>query len=68
MRTNWALISLKRMKKQPEYVEGSEAWGRFRAGMAKVLTVSHEEIKRRIEREREHAAKNPRRRGPKRKG
>jgi hypothetical protein len=35
--------------------------------MRKVLSVSHDEIMRRIAAERERAAQNPNRRGPKRK-
>lgn len=53
------------MKAKPEYVEGSEAFTRFRGAMQKVLTVSHTEIQRRIEAERQRAALNPRKRGPK---
>lgn len=53
--------------KPPEYVEGTEAFTRFRGAMQKVLTVSHAESQRRIAAERERAALNPKRRGPKRK-
>ena len=55
------------MKRHTEMIEGPEAWQRFNAVMAKVLTVPHSEIKKRIEEHRERAAKNPNRRGPKRK-
>jgi len=37
------------MKPKPEYTEGPEAFQRFDAAMRKALTVSHEEIKRRVE-------------------
>ncbi len=53
------------MKRAPEYIEGPEAFTRFRSAMQKVLTVSHEEITRRIEAERRASAVNPKRRGPK---
>lgn len=53
------------MKRTPEYVEGAEAFTRFRVAVQKVLGVSHEEIQRRIAAERERAAQNPNRRGPK---
>jgi hypothetical protein len=53
------------MKRIPQYVEGSEAWQRLQAGMRKVLSVPHAEIQRRIEAERERAAQNPNKRGPK---
>jgi hypothetical protein len=49
----------------PEYVEGPEAFTRFQNAMKTVLTVSHEEIQRRIAAEKEKAALNPRKRGPK---
>ena len=55
------------MKRTPEYLEGPEAYERFRGAMQKVLTVSHNEIQRRIEAERAASAANPNRRGPKRK-
>jgi hypothetical protein len=55
------------MKAKPEYVEGTEAWTRFQGAMKKVLSVSHEEMQRRIEAERAKSAANPKRRGPKRK-
>jgi len=53
------------MKRTPEMIEGPEAFTRFRNAMSKVLTVSHEEITRRIEAERQKSALNPNRRGPK---
>ena len=53
------------MKRTPEYIEGPEAYTRFRNAMKKVLTVSHDEIQRRIEAERAASALNPNRRGPK---
>ena len=56
---------MKAMKRTPEYIEGAEAWTRFQAGMKAVLSVSHDELKRRLEAEREKAALNPNRRGPK---
>jgi hypothetical protein len=55
------------MKRTPEYIEGTEAWERFQAGMKTVLSVSHDEIQRRLEAERQKAALNPNKRGPKRK-
>ena len=42
-----------------------EAWERFDKAMTGVMAVSHTEIQRRIEAERQRAALNPNRRGPK---
>jgi hypothetical protein len=53
------------MKAKQEYVEGAEAWTRFESAMRKVLSVPHDELKRRIEAERAKAALNPNKRGPK---
>jgi len=53
------------MKRTPDMVEGPEAFTRFRSAMNRVLTVSPEELKRRIEAERAASALNPNRRGPK---
>jgi hypothetical protein len=53
------------MKAKPEYVEGPEAWTRFQTAMKKVIAVPHTEIQKRIEEQREQAAKNPNRPGPK---
>jgi hypothetical protein len=53
------------MKAKPEYVEGPEAFVRFDGAMRKVLSVPHAELQRRIEAERQKAALNPRKRGPK---
>ena len=55
------------MIRKPEMVEGAEAFRRFRDATKAVLAVPREEIKKRIEAHREQAAKNPSRRGPKRK-
>lgn len=55
------------MIKKPEMVEGAEAFQRFRDATKAVLAVPHAEIKKRIEEHRQRAAKNPNRRGPKRK-
>jgi hypothetical protein len=51
----------------PEYVEGPEAYARFEGAMKKALSVPHAEIQRRIEEHKKEAARNPNRRGPKRK-
>lgn len=53
------------MKIKPEYVEGPQAAERFKAAMRKVLSVSPEELRRRVEAERQQAALNPRKRGSK---
>jgi hypothetical protein len=55
------------MIKKPAMIEGAEAFARFRDATKAVLAVPHSEIKRRIDEHREQAAKNPNRRGPKRK-
>lgn len=54
--------------KKIEMIEGPEAFTRFRDATKAILAVPHSEIKKRIEAHREQAAKNPNRRGPKRKG
>lgn len=43
----------------------SKEYERFAALTDRLLTVSHDEIQKRIAQHREEAAKNPRRRGPK---
>ncbi len=53
------------MKPRTEMIEGPEALARFNAAMRHVMTVSPQELKRRIEAEREASALNPNRRGPK---
>ncbi|MEO8594362.1 MAG: hypothetical protein ABI759_13680 [Candidatus Solibacter sp.] len=53
------------MKAKPEYVEGPEAWTRFAGAIGKVLSVSHDEMQRRIAAEKAKAALNPNKRGPK---
>jgi len=52
---------------KPEMIEGPEAFTRFRDAAKAILAVPHSEIKKRIDAHREQAAKNPNRRGPKRK-
>jgi hypothetical protein len=51
--------------KEPEYLEGPEAWDRFQSAMKGILAVPHAEIQRRIAEHKQEAARNPRRRGPK---
>lgn len=55
------------MIKKPEMIEGPAAFQRFRDATKAVLAVPHSEIQKRIEAHRAEAAKNPNRRGPKRK-
>jgi hypothetical protein len=55
------------MIKKPDMIEGPPAFQRFRAATKAVLAVPHSEIQKRIEAHRAEAAKNPNRRGPKRK-
>jgi hypothetical protein len=53
------------MKRDAEYVEGTEAWERFQNAMKGVLAVPHAEIQRRIAEHKKEVARNPHRRGPK---
>ncbi len=53
------------MIKQPEMIEGPEAFRRFRDATNAVLAVPHSVVQKRIEEHRAQAAKNPNRRGPK---
>lgn len=55
------------MIKKPEMIEGPEAFRRFRNATKAILAVPHSEIKKRIEKHRAQAAKNPNRPGRKRK-
>jgi hypothetical protein len=55
------------MVKQLEMIEGEQAYGRFRDGMKAVLAVPRAVVQKRIEEQRAISAKNPSRRGPKRK-
>jgi len=55
------------MIKRPEMIEGAEAFQRFRDATKAILAVPHSVVKKRIEEHREQAAKNPNKRGPKRK-
>jgi hypothetical protein len=54
-------------KPKPDMIEGPEAFRRFRDATKAILAVPHSEIKKRIEEHRALAAKNPNKRGPKRK-
>ncbi len=49
-------------------IEGPQAFERFRNAMKSALSVPHSVIQERIEQHRKQAAKNPNKRGPKRKG
>jgi hypothetical protein len=51
--------------KTSEMVEGPEAYKRFDSLMANVLKVPHSIVQARVQEERERAARNPNRRGPK---
>ena len=55
------------MIKKPEMIEGPDAFQRFRDATKAVLAVPRSEMVKRIEAHRAEAAKNPNRRGPKRK-
>jgi hypothetical protein len=55
------------MTKKPEMIEGPDAFQRFRDAAKAVLAVPRSEMLKRIEAHRAEAAKNPKRRGPKRK-
>jgi hypothetical protein len=45
--------------------ESNPEFDAFTRSIDKILTVSHDELKRRMEAYKEQAAKNPRKRGPK---
>jgi hypothetical protein len=51
--------------KTPEYIEGAEAWDRFRNAMAKALRLPKAELDRRIAAQRRESSLNPHKRGPK---
>jgi hypothetical protein len=53
------------MKRQPEMIEGTEAFTRFDNGIKSVLSVPREELLRRERVYKAKAALNPRKRGPK---
>ncbi len=53
------------VKRQPEMIEGPEAFMRFETAMKRVLSVPHSLIQKRIEEHRKESAANPNRRGPK---
>jgi hypothetical protein len=53
------------MKRQPEMIEGSEAFTRFDNALKSMLAVSKEELLRREKAYKAKAALNPRKRGPK---
>ena len=50
---------------KPDMIEGPEAFQRFKGLMKQVLSVPHDEIQKRVAAEREKAALNPNKRGPK---
>jgi hypothetical protein len=52
--------------KQPEYVEGPEAWKRLEGNMRKLLTVPKAELQRREAEYRKQVDANANRRGPQR--
>ena len=53
------------MKKELTMHEGPEAFTRFENAMKRVLSVPKAELDKRVEAERERAALNPNKRGPK---
>jgi len=53
--------------RKPEIVEGPQAWRNFQDAMKKVLSVPHAVIQERIEEHKREAARNPHKRGPKKK-
>jgi hypothetical protein len=52
-------------EKPVELHEGADAFARFDNTMSALLSVSHDELKRREEQYKKQAALNPRKRGPK---
>jgi hypothetical protein len=55
------------MKREPEMVEGKEAFTRFTNAMRKILSVPKERVQAKIDEQRRQSAANPNRPGPKRK-
>ena len=55
------------MKAHADMIEGREAFRRFDSTVLKLLTVSRETLQKREVEYRERSAKNPNKRGPKRK-
>jgi hypothetical protein len=53
------------MKRQPEMIEGTEAFTRFDNAVKSILSVPREELLRREAAYKAKAALNPRKRGPK---
>jgi hypothetical protein len=49
----------------PDFVEGTEAWSRFNAGMKTIMSVSKIELQRREAEYKKQADANPNKRGPK---
>jgi len=50
---------------EAEYIEGPRAWQRFENAMVKALTLSKEELDKRVAAQRRQSALNPHKRGPK---
>ena len=49
------------MANEPEYIEGPEAWQRFHKGMRTIISVSREELQRRMDAEKARAVDGPKR-------
>jgi hypothetical protein len=55
------------MTGKQEMIEGPEAWDRFQNAMKRIVQTPHRVIQARIEEHKREAAKNPHKRGPKKK-
>jgi hypothetical protein len=55
------------MTGKSEMIEGPEAWDRFQNAMKRIVQTPHRVIQARIEEHKREAAKNPHKRGPKKK-
>jgi hypothetical protein len=58
---------MERMTVKQEMIEGPEAWRRFEDAMKRIVQTPHRVIQARIEEHKRQSARDPHRRGPKKK-